>query len=304
MRHLDLFSGIGGFALGLSWAGGFETIGFAECDSYCQRVLLKHWPNVPIYDDVEAIDHDGPVDIITAGFPCQPFSSAGRRGGSDDNRYLWPETLAVIGRYKPAWFIGENVAGLASMGFPAGEPEMEGRSLTRFQDHDHYEALYTYTQRMCLDHICEDLEREGYEVIPFVIPACALGAPHRRDRVWILAYAESQRCGKTGATVAESAQRSSGAGDVGDAAKQGLSNRPSKALGQSGTESESQRPSGDAADTDSQRLQGQRADDSAQGRKNARGPAGLCGRTAQWDAEPDVGRVVAGLPHRVDRLRG
>jgi len=160
LTHIDLFSGIGGFSLAARWAG-LDTIVFCERDKFCQKVLNKHWPGVPIHDDITTFDGTkySNVFLLTGGFPCQPFSRAGKRRGKEDDRYLWPEMLRVISETKPHWVIGENVAGFVSMG---------------------------------LDGCISDLEREGYEVQAFVIPACAVKAPHRRDRVWIVANCSQQ----------------------------------------------------------------------------------------------------------------
>lgn len=162
MKHLDLFSGIGGFALAARWMG-WETVAFCERDPFCQKVLRKHWPQALIYDDIHTIPAEfirdaWQPDIVTGGFPCQPFSSAGKRGGKDDDRYLWPKMLEVIATIRPRFVVGENVAGLISM---------------------------------ALDTVLSDLEAEGYTCQAVVIPACATNAPHRRDRVWIVAHAES-----------------------------------------------------------------------------------------------------------------
>ena len=155
MKHLDLFSGIGGFALAARWVG-WETVGFCEIDPYCQQVLRKHWPDVPIYDDVRELTGEtvGHVDIITGGYPCQPFSVAGKRRGEADDRHLWPEFARLIRELRPRWVVGENVAGHINMG---------------------------------LDDVLSDLEGLGYTWEAFVIPACAVNAPHRRDRVWFVA---------------------------------------------------------------------------------------------------------------------
>ena len=160
MKVLDLFSGIGGFSLGLERAG-METVAFCEYDEKCRQVLKKHWPEVPQYNDVrtltaEKLKNDGitNVDVLTGGYPCQPFSLAGVRKGEDDDRHLWPEVKRLIQELKPTWVCCENVAGHISMG---------------------------------LDSVLADLETEGYQSQVFVIPACAVGAHHRRDRVWILA---------------------------------------------------------------------------------------------------------------------
>lgn len=187
IRHLDLFSGIGGFALAgrMAWGDRHEVVAFCDNDAFCQNVLMKNFPNVPIYGDIKELtigrlaansERQRPVqreqqgrprhqeelpargdfpriDLLTGGFPCQPFSHAGKKRGDKDDRFLWPEMLRVIRETRPTWVVGENVAGIINM---------------------------------ALDQVCLDLENEGYEVQPFVIPACALNAPHRRDRVWIV----------------------------------------------------------------------------------------------------------------------
>jgi len=159
MTHIDLFSGIGGFALAAHWAG-FKTEVFCERDEFCQKVLNKHWPAVPVISDIR--DFDGSdyrgADLLTGGFPCQPFSTAGKRQGEADDRFLWPEMLRVISEARPTWIVGENVSGIISM---------------------------------ALDGVLADLESEGYATQAFVIPACAVNAPHKRDRVWIVAYTDS-----------------------------------------------------------------------------------------------------------------
>lgn len=160
LRHLDLFSGIGGFALAAAWAG-FTTVGFAEVDPFCSKVLKKHWPHVPNFGDVRTVPNLSKINLITGGFPCQPFSQAGKKKGRQDDRYLWPEFLRIIRANKPNWVVGENVAGIIHME---------------------------------LDNILDDLENEGYETRAFIIPASAVNAPHRRERVWIVAHALRQRC--------------------------------------------------------------------------------------------------------------
>lgn len=164
---LDLFSGIGGFSLGLEQAG-METVAFCEIDPFCRKVLQKHWPHTPIFEDIRKLDgrdFKGKVDLICGGFPCQPFSVAGRKKGTQDNRDLWPEMFRLIQQIQPTWVIGENVAHFINMAF-------------------------TRTKA--------DLESEGYTVQPFIIPACAVGAPHRRDRVWIIAYRHGDSAQPTG----------------------------------------------------------------------------------------------------------
>lgn len=164
MRHRDLFSGIGGFSLAALWTWGkdHEIVSFCEKNKFCQKVLKKHWPDVSCIDDIFDLKggKDGTIDLITAGFPCQPFSHAGKQAGKKDDRYLWPETLRMVQEDKPRWFIGENVPGIINM---------------------------------ALDTVLSDLESEGYETETFIIPACAIGAPHRRERIWIIAHTYSQR---------------------------------------------------------------------------------------------------------------
>ena len=198
MRHISLFTGIGGFELAAQrvWGDEYEPVLFCEMDKFCQKVLKKHWPEVPIEEDVRNVGivtnatserlpkrerqagkisearkrsepknssrrngNIGIVDLITGGFPCQPFSQAGKRDGRSDNRYLWPEMLRVIRAFKPAWVVAENVRGLLSI-----------------------------EDGVVFEQVCTDLEDAGYEVQPFVIPAVAVDAHHRRDRVWFVAY--------------------------------------------------------------------------------------------------------------------
>lgn len=160
LTHLSLFSGIGGADLAAQWAG-FETVAFVERDKFCQQVLKKHWPEVPIYDDVKEFSGESfrGVTVLSGGFPCQPFSSAGKRKGKEDSRYLFPEMLRIISEARPAWVIGENVAGLLSL------PELE--------------------------NILLSLEAKDYELWPLVLPACSVGAPHIRNRIFILAHSRS-----------------------------------------------------------------------------------------------------------------
>ena len=165
LKLLDLFSGIGGFSLGLESTGYFETIGFVEKDEFCQKVLKKNFNNIPIESEVRNVKGDRyAADIITGGFPCQPFSVAGKRKGTDDDRYLWDETIRVIRECKPRWFIGENVEGIINI--------QEG---------------------VVLRQVCDDLEKEGFEVQCVVIPASGIGAWHQRKRVWIIAHSNSNR---------------------------------------------------------------------------------------------------------------
>lgn len=162
LKVLDLFSGIGGFSLGLERTGGFKTVAFCEIEEYPRRVLAKHWPGVPIHRDVRELraEHVGAIDVICGGYPCQPFSVAGDRRGQADDRHLWPEMARLVAECRPAWLIGENVAGHIDMG---------------------------------LDDVLSDLEAMHYAARAFVIPACAVGAPHERTRLWIVAHSDGLR---------------------------------------------------------------------------------------------------------------
>lgn len=175
-KVLDLFSGIGGFSLGLESTGLFETEAFCEIDEDCRKVLRKHWPTTKIYTDIRELKgaEIGSIDVVTGGFPCQPFSSINTRGkrGADHDGFLWPEMQRVIAETNPTWVIGENVARIAAME---------------------------------LDRIQFDLEKLGYNCIPITIPACAVGSPQIRERVWFVAHTESQREPRTMATGESSA---------------------------------------------------------------------------------------------------
>ena len=165
LNVLDLFSGIGGFSLGLEATGGFETKAFCELDKYCKSVLKKHWPNTRQYDDIKELTYDklrsdgiDTIDIITGGYPCQPFSVAGKQKGTEDKRHLWPEYFRLVKECRPTWVIGENVSGHIKLG---------------------------------LDQVIEDLESEGYATRTFSISASSIGANHQRERIWIIANSNS-----------------------------------------------------------------------------------------------------------------
>jgi DNA (cytosine-5)-methyltransferase 1 len=166
MRHGSLFSGIGGFDLAASWMG-WENVFQCEKEPFCRRVLRYYWPKAELYEDVRSFEGEqyrGNIDVFSGGFPCQPFSTAGKRKGTGDDRYLWPEMYRIVRAIRPRWVVGENVFGLLNWG-----------------------------RGMVFEQVQADLEAEGYEVWSFVLPAAGVGAPHRRDRIWIVAHTGSEQ---------------------------------------------------------------------------------------------------------------
>ena len=257
MKVLDLFSGIGGFSLGLEWAG-METIAMCEKDKFCRQVLAKHWPDITIHEDIRDLngkDYKGSIDVVCGGFPCQPFSVAGKQLGKADDRHLWPEMLRVIKESAPAWVIGENVSGFVGM---------------------------------ALDDVCSDLEGEGYRVQSFIIPACAVEAHHRRDRCWVVAYSNENDRRRRDSTISQE--------------RHTWMEHRSGGQGQSLDGSDS-----DVAYSESERVQRLRSCGLEE--SHAHGPAllPLCeGKgfgSTYWETEPDVDRVVDGVPNRVDRIK-
>ena len=266
LKILDLCSGIGGFSLGLESTGGFETIAFCEFDPFCQKVLNKHWPEVPIYNDLKEISKNEETirnipehDLICGGIPCQPFSLAGKQKGKEDDRHLWPYMFKIIEQKKPTWVIVENVGGFINV---------------------------------ALDDVCLDLEAEGYATQSFIIPACGVEAPHRRDRIWII--------GKRDVVDSDSTRTGHGHGEV-----QGQNGEVQQRndYAESNHASEKQ----DVADSDSERLQ--RGEEARNFRGEGEEAEQFSTRYIEffeqnyWRIEPRVGRVANGIPNRVDRLK-
>lgn len=220
MVHGSLFSGIGGFDLAAEWAG-FTNAFHCEINPFSRRVLHYHFPTSVSYEDITKTDFTewrGKINILSGGFPCQPFSVAGDRLGAEDDRYLWPQMLRAIDEIKPAWVVGENVAGLLSMVQPCMPIKMASGADFFGEDYD-TEMLQ---QEFVLRTIYRDFERIGYEVQSFVVPACAVGAPHRRDRIWIVAnradagIESMQREGEDGVCESVSTPDSEGSGIKGE----------------------------------------------------------------------------------------
>jgi DNA (cytosine-5)-methyltransferase 1 len=181
MRHLGLFEGIGGFSLAARWAG-WETKAWCEWNEFGQKVLKHHFPKAIGHGDITKTDfsiYRGQIDIITGGFPCQPYSQAGKRLGKEDERHLWPEMLRAIKEVQPSWVVGENVLGLVN-----------------------------WSGGLVFHEVQADLEATGYEVFPYVLPACAVNAPHRRDRIWFVAYRNGSSTGPSGTSAKTKSNRS------------------------------------------------------------------------------------------------
>lgn len=323
LTHLSLFAGFGGLDLAAEMAG-IKTVGQCEFADYPTKVMEKHWPDVPRWRDIRTLTGEvfyartgrRTVDVISGGFPCQPFSNAGKRRGKEDDRYLWPEMVRVIKELRPTWVVGENVAGIVNME---------------------------------LDTVLFDLEAEGYQTRTFLIPAHAVGAPHRRYRVAIVAHTDSSRqlyrkfevnpaetrepaqsklngCRKTMADSESHIEgrlssgekkeesRLSGSGKDGNVCNTAGERFPirtgEKVGGQETQEQESKRPDSNVSDTDNgcqhvwrDPCQGG-AGEARTGWKDILRRETEHGIRKWWDVEPGVGRVVNGIPNRVERLRG
>ena len=286
MRYVSLFSGIGGVDLGLDRAG--MTCAYqVEIDPFCRKVLAKHWPDVPKWDDIKtfpwthAMSLLSDVDMVAGGFPCQAVSKAGKMRGEEDERFLWPEMYRVCKKLQPRYILVENVTGLLSA------PDRLGRRGALF------------------GRILGDLAALGYCVEWHCIPAASVNALHRRDRVWIVAYSEH-----------DGLPEASGRGDHRGVQQQQGREKESKGSEQSPSGSYQPSLFSDVPDTDKQGLEGHSGDgaDGGQSGRVIQGAAGpvtksrlrrFADRTgsAQWGIEPDVGRVADGVPARVDRLR-
>jgi DNA (cytosine-5)-methyltransferase 1 len=174
MKHGSLFSGIGGFDLAAEWMG-WENVFHCEIAEFPRKILNHYWPKSESYEDIKKTDFTkwhGTVDIISGGFPCQPYSAAGKRLGKEDDRHLWPEMLRVIREVKPQWVVGENVRGLLN-----------------------------WNGGMVFHEVCADLENIGYEVQAFIIPASGVNAPHQRERLWVVAHSNGNECNKRGQSI-------------------------------------------------------------------------------------------------------
>jgi len=308
LRHVDLCSGIGGFSLGFEWAQLSTPILFCDTEPWCRKILAKNFPNVPIATDVKELANDPErlvpdCDILTAGYPCQPFSVAGKQKGIEDDRHIWPYILRIVAQKRPTWCVFENVHGHIAMG---------------------------------LDQVLADLESEGYSTRTFVVPACGVNAPHKRDRLWIvahseLAYSVSIRRGRRNSTRRETGERdvqseeqgrsSMGRETEGRGQPRGENVADTNNARQSSSSGRGQnnrneeghdigRSGENVADTSGEGSQGRLSGRSNSERQSFVGQSGCSSSTYGqsgedwWAVEPNVRRVAHGIPKRVDRIKG
>ena len=216
MTHASLCTGIGACELAATWMG-WENLFSCEIDEFCNKVLKYHYPKAIHYGNIFEQDFRewrGRVDVLTAGFPCQVYSLAGKRLGDKDDRYLWPQVLRVIDEIRPTWFVGENVAGILSMVLTGEEVKVGSYTDVCGESYSIHETRQVHA----VEQIKRDLSSIGYSLQPVVIPACAVGAPHRRDRVWFIAT------NTDGAGLPETRSEQRAAGIAGDGLQRDVAN--------------------------------------------------------------------------------
>lgn len=277
LSHLSLFTGIGGIDLAAEWAG-FRTVAQVERDPFCRHDLARLWPLVPRFDDVRAVTarslREAGIErptLVSGGFPCQPFSVAGQRRGAEDDRFLWPEMLRVVSELRPAWVVGENVSGIISM---------------------------------ALDDCIADLEHLGYSCRAFAVPAAGVGAPHQRERVFVVAHPEGELLDGEMPTWGGGPRPPDCRGDVShtDAVRRDLRGSEGEGVRWE-NKARHETDSGGAAAPDALRPGCQELDPPAVSEGSGYGAWRSDPFGGQWAVEPAVGRVADGVPGRVDRLR-
>ena len=290
LKHLALFNGIGGFQLAAHWMG-WQNVAHVEIDEWCNRVVKKHFPESICHTDIKQFDgtqYTNRIDILTGGFPCQPFSVAGQRKGKEDTRHLWPEMFRVIKEIRPPWIVGENVTGIIGL---------------------------------ALEQVLFDLESAGYNTETFIIPACAVGALHKRDRLWIVAYTngkrwedEQEKNGKSiryGKRNDKTKEQSRKFEQCGTSQPSAILSDPESIGREQSRHSRNWRAGFENGDSNDGRAL---SDTNCSGREKLNTTAisegqGFNTRNAfdgrsYWQTEPAVGRVANGVPNRVDRIRG
>lgn len=272
MKHLALFNGIGGFQLAAHLVG-WENVAHVEIDEWCNRVIKKHFPNSICHTDIKNFDgteYANTIDIITGGFPCQPFSVAGQRKGKEDARHLWPEMFRVIREVKPTWIVGENVTGIIGL---------------------------------ALEQVLSDLESAGYNTETFIIPACAVGALHKRDRLWIVAYSNSEwKLQQKGIEQKFRKRISNSSNAISNTESIGREQPRHTRQRWTGFENGSGNDGRTLSNTNGTRCEEINTTTIAEGKRFYSGDA-FEGRN-YWQVEPGVGRVANGVSNRVDRIRG
>lgn len=320
MTHASIFTGIGGFDLAAE-ASGFTNVFAVEKDKYCKKIIKQNFPDTTIYGDIYEFDatrYKGQITVLSGGFPCQPFSVAGKQRGKHDDRYLWPQFYRVIKECRPTWVIAENVAGIITMGGHTETVGMESQTTTTGET-DQY---ITEKQQYILTEIIHDFERAGYDVEIFLIPALAVGAKHRRNRIWIVGHAKHDgsftakeyRCNETNDTERtpekqEKTIQFKGTSRSGNDRCSNNSKIGSKPYSKTFMERKSERMVQHRfiSNTTGKRIQRRWVGRKQKPQPYDRQRLFVCGGKGsgkhQWPIEPNVGRVANGIPRRVDRIK-
>lgn len=312
MRHIDLCSGIGGFAYAAReiWQDEYQTVCFCEIEKFCTEVLQKRFPHVAIEPNIYQFDarkYRGTIDLVTAGFPCQPYSIAGKRLGSADDRAIWPEVFRIIGECRPRWFIGENVDGIVSMEQSLLQYDLEDYAAciaAAIQYQTDLRPVITGRKNLVLCDIVKDIQGQGYEVETVEIPACAVDAQHFRQRIWIIAHDAKSGCEGQRLSIRPGRPKKGARNANGNCADVSHTKRTSfKRWRERAKLVETSKPTIEEV----QRLQPTKPFYYSTNDANTNGQSHNWSAIprqeyCQWQIEPDVGRVANGIPRRLDRL--